>query len=159
MDQKKALHVSTLIIVYKATLGFFELLAGIAIAFFGNQLLSDYMLQLSQELSEDPHDLLANLSLKIIPNLFTHNTIIVISLFLLGITKIAGAIGLIYKLNWGVDLLVGMTVIILPFQLVNIISHPTFFNFLYLVLGILIALYLVQFKPKAWVSRIFQKSI
>ena len=41
--------------------------------------------------------------LTIVPNVLTHNTVIVASLLLLGVAKVAGAIGLIYKQNWGVD--------------------------------------------------------
>lgn len=158
MDRKEALHASRLIIIYKFALGLIELTSGLGIALFGKQLLAQYFLQLSLELSEDPHDVLAHLSLAVIPNLFTHNTIIVITLIVLGIAKIVGAIGLVYHKNWGVDLLVGLTVIMFPFQLINIIRHPTFFDFLYLLIGIVIALYLIQFQPKAWVSRVFQKS-
>ena len=157
MEQKEEHHVSKLIIAYKFVLGLFEFISGWGIALFGNQLSTQYVHLLSRELSEDPHDLIAHLSMAIVPNLLAHNTIIVISLILLGSTKIAGAIGLVYKKNWGVDLLVGLTVLMLPFQLINIFIHRTFFDLLYLVAGIFIALYLIRFKPKAWVSRVFQK--
>jgi uncharacterized membrane protein len=157
MDHKEGFPVSRLIIVYKFALGLIELISGLVIALYGKQLFAQYLLQLSQELSEDPHDLLAHLSMAIVPNFFTHNTIIVMTLILLGMAKIGGAIGLFYNKNWGVDLLVGLTVIMMPFQLINIFTHPNFFDSLYLMIGIVIALYLVHFKPKAWVSRVFQK--
>lgn len=157
MDQKEPFHVSRYIIIYKIALGLFEFLSGLLIAAFGKQLFAQYMTRLSLELSEDPHDFLANLSFAIVPNYFVHNTIVVTSLILLGAAKIAGAIGLFYHKNWGVDLLVGLTVIMLPFQIIHIFSQPTFFNFLFLLTGIGIALYLVRFQPKAWVSRVFQK--
>ncbi len=157
MHHKEELNASRIIIVYKFGLGLIELMSGLGIALFGKQLLAQYFLQLSQELSEDPHDVLAHLSLAIIPHLFTHNTIIVITFIVLGMTKIAGAIGLIYKKNWGIDLLVGLTVIMLPFQLINLFAHPNILDFIYLLIGIMIALYLMRFKPQAWVSRVFQK--
>jgi uncharacterized membrane protein len=97
MYQKEELNISRIIVVYKFALGLIELISGLGIALFGKQLLAEYLLKLSQELSEDPHDVLAHLSLAIIPNLFTHNMVIVITLILLGVTKIAGAIGLVYK--------------------------------------------------------------
>ncbi len=158
MNRKEELNASLLIIVYKFSLGLIELASGLGIAFFGKQLLAQYFLRLSLELSEDPHDVLAHLSLAVVPSLFTHNTIIVITLIVLGMTKIAGAIGLVFKKNWGVDLLVSLTVIMLPFQIINIIRQPSFFDFLYLFIGIVIALYLIRFQPKAWVSRVFQRS-
>jgi uncharacterized membrane protein len=157
MNPKEKFHVSRLIILYKFALGLIEFISGLGIVFLGKQILASTMVQISQELSEDPHDLLANMGVGIVPNIFTHNTFFVTSLILLGFTKIAGAIGLVYKQNWGVDLLVGLTVIMLPFQLINLFVHRSFMDFLYLVLGIVIALYLIQFKPKAWISRVLQK--
>ena len=53
------------------------------------------------------------------------------------------------------DLLVSLTVLMLPFQVVSLFLHPSIPDLVYLVAGLLIALYLVNFKPKAWVSRTF----
>lgn len=147
-------HVSVYIIIYKFLLGTIEFLAGITIAFFGARIYELYQASLIKELSEDPHDLLARLSETVVPSALTHNTYIVIYLIVLGLAKMAGAIGLVYKKNWGVDLLVGLTILMAPFQIVNLIEHPGFFDLLYLVVGLLIALYLVEFKPKAWISRV-----
>ena len=157
MDQKETIHFSWLVIIYKFALGLVELFSGLGIALLGKQILAQYMFQISQELSEDPHDLLANLSMGIVPNFFNHNTFIVVSLIVLGIAKIAGAIGLTYKKNWGVDLLVGLTVIMLPFQLYNLAVNRSFLDFIYLLVGIVIALYLIRFRPKAWISRVFRQ--
>jgi uncharacterized membrane protein len=156
MAQKDPYHFSWYVIVYKAGLGLFELISGLGIAIFGKWILAQYLLKLSQELLEDPHDLLANLTKGIIPSFFNHNTFIVISLIVLGLTKIAGAIGLIYKKNWGVDLLVGLTAIMLPFQLYNLIVNRSWVDFVYILVGLAIALYLIQFRPRAWISRIFK---
>jgi uncharacterized membrane protein (DUF2068 family) len=158
MDHKEELRVSRYIILYKMVVGLFEFLSGVGIALFGKQLFAEYMLRLSLELSEDPHDFLAKLSYAIVPNYFVHNTIVVTSLIFLGLVKIAGAIGLLYQKNWGVDLLVGLTVIMLPFQMIHILAQPTVFNFLFMLTGILIALYLIRFQPRAWVSRVFRRA-
>jgi len=149
-------HVSRYIIAYKMALGLVEFISGLAITLFGKQILAKYSILASQELSEDPHDLLAHLTMSIAPHIFTHNTYLVLTLILLGIVKIAGAVGLVYKQNWGVDLLVGLTMIMFPFQLVNLLIHRSLFDFFYISIGIGIALYLIQFKPKAWISRILQ---
>ncbi len=147
-------HVSWYIIVYKAVFGLIEFLSGVGLAIFGKQMLHFYNVILADELSEEPHDLLARLSERIIPNLLTHDTFLAIYLLLLGAVKIAGAAGLIYKKNWGVDLLVAMTIVLFPFQIVNLLIHPSLFDFIYISFGILIALYLVEFKPKAWISKV-----
>jgi uncharacterized membrane protein len=154
---EKKFHVSTYIIIYKFGLGMFELASGLVILFFGKQLLIEVTRLVSRELTEDPHDIIAHLSIAIVPHFFDHNTVVVISLILLGIAKIAGATGLVYKKNWGVDLLVGMTLIMMPFQIVSIIIHPSIFDFIFLLGGIAIAMYLIQFQPRAWISRVFQR--
>jgi uncharacterized membrane protein len=154
---EKEFHVSVYIIVYKFGLGLLEFLFGFTLWFFGQKIYQIYRSGILSELSEDPHDLLANLSQKIVPNLLTHNGFIIIYLLILGSAKIAGAVGLIYKENWGVDLLVGLTAVMAPFQIVSLIIRPNIFELLYFVVGLFIALYLVEFKPKAWISRILQK--
>jgi uncharacterized membrane protein len=151
---EKEFHVSVYIIVYKFALGLAESLMGVAVALFGRRLYLLYETRLIRELSEDPHDLLARVSESFVPHLLTHNTYIVIYLMLLGIAKMLGAIGLIFKQNWGVDLLVGLTILMAPFQIVNLVVHPSWFDFLYFAVGLLIALYLVEFRPGAWISRI-----
>ena len=151
---EKEFHVSIYILVYKFMLGVIEFSAGMAIALFGSRIYQLYQTSLIKELSEDPHDLLARLSESFVPNVLTHNTYVVMYLIVLGLAKMVGAIGLVYKQNWGVDLLVGLTILMAPFQIVNLILHPHFFDLLYLIVGLLIALYLVEFRPKAWISRI-----
>lgn len=157
--KKEEFRVSRYIILYKLIFGLIEASSGLVVVFFGHKIFNNLNISILRELSEDPHDLLAKLSQNILPGLFTHNTLIVIYLIILGIAKIAGAIGLINKQNWGVDLLVGLTVILFPFQLVDLIVHPSVFKLLYLTVGILIALYLIEYKPKAWISRIMSKVI
>ncbi len=154
---EKEFHVSIYIIVYKFLLGFFESGAGLTIAIFGARIFQFYQASLFKELSEDPHDTLALLSESVVPNVLTHNTYVVIYLLVLGLAKMIGAVGLIYKQDWGVDLLVILTILMAPFQVVSLILHPHIFDLLYLVVGLLIALYLIEFKPKAWVSRMLLK--
>ncbi len=149
-------HVSTYIIVYKFILGIFELAAGIAIALFGSKMYQLFQTSVIKELAEDPHDLLARISENVIPGVFAHHTYLVVSLIVLGLAKVVGAMGLVYKQNWGVDLLVALTMIMAPFQIINLARHPNFLDFLYLIVGLLIALYLVEFRPRAWISRIFR---
>jgi uncharacterized membrane protein len=153
---EKEFHVSIYILVYKFTLGIIEFLAGLAIALFGSEIYMLYQTSVIKELSEDPHDLLARLSENFVPNVPTHSTYIVVYLIVLGLAKILGAIGLIYKQNWGVDLLVGLTILMAPFQIVNLIMHPNLFDLIYFIIGLLIALYLIEFRPKAWISRVLK---
>jgi len=89
-----------------------------------------------------------------IPNVLTHHTFLVIYLILLGSAKIAGAIGLIYKKNWGVDLLVGLTLLMLPFQLFRLFLYPSIADFIYISVGLFVSMYLINFKPHAWARRV-----
>jgi len=155
---EKEFHISIYILIYKFILGVLEFSAGMAIALFGARIYQFYLTSLMSELLEDPHDLLANLSEKFVPNFLTHNTYIILYLIILGLAKMIGAIGLIYKKNWGVDLLVGLTVIMAPFQIINLALHPNLFDFIFLLVGLLIALYLMEFRPGAWISRVFKFS-
>jgi uncharacterized membrane protein len=151
---EREFHVSIYIVVYKFVLGLIEFSAGLTIALAGSRIYQIYQAGLLKELSEDPHDLLARLSETVVPNVLTHNSYVVIYLVVLGLAKMVGAVGLIYKQNWGVDLLVVLTILMAPFQIVNLVLHPHIFDLLYLVIGLLIALYLIEFRPRAWISRL-----
>lgn len=155
-EVEKEYHVSWYIICYKFFFGLAEAILGLSILIFSNNIVHIYKFYAAKELSEDPHDVLVHLTEGIIPKLLTHNTYVILYLLLLGSAKMAGAIGLMYKKNWGVDLLVGLTTLLFPFQLYNFLLHPSSLDFAYIVLGAFIALYLIEFKPKAWISRIYK---
>ena len=146
------------IIAYKMGFGLLESGTGLALVLFSKQAAIWYRTVVMSELSEDPHDLLARYSRQIIPGLLTHHTYLVLYLMLLGCAKIAGATGLVFGRNWGVDLLVGLTISLFPFQLIDLLMHPSFVNFLYITTGILIAMYLVQWRPHVWARRIAIKA-
>jgi uncharacterized membrane protein len=154
---EKEFHVSWYIIVYKFLFGLAEFIFGVGITIFGRAALTWYHLSVAKELSEDPNDLVVNLTRGIVSGFLTHNTFLALYLMLLGGAKIAGAIGLIYKKNWGVDLLVALTFIMFPFQFIQLVMHPSIADFLYIFVGILIALYLVNFKPNEWAKRMASK--
>lgn len=150
-------HVSWYIIAYKLFFGLLEFILGLAITFFGRSALIWYRAYAARELFEDPHDLLVHLTKSIVPNVLAHHTFLALYLILLGGAKIAGAIGLMYKQHWGVDLLVGFTLIMLPFQLVRLAIHPSLPDFLYIGIGLFIAMYLVNFRPHEWAISVAKK--
>lgn len=146
--------VSRYIIVYKFIFGLIEFSFGVSILLFGHKALILFNRYAQSELLEDPHDLLVNFLEKFVPYFFTHNIFLALYLVILGGAKIAGSIGLIYKKNWGVDLLVTLTLIMFPFQVVKLFSDHSIPEFIYLVVGVFIALYLINFKPDQWVKRV-----
>ncbi len=141
------------IILYKMSLGFVEFVSGLILAFFGEQTAIWYRKTVSIELSEDPHDTLARLSQHIVPGVLNHHTYLVLYLLALGGAKLAGAVGLVFGRNWGVDLLVALTVAMFPFQMYDLVLHPSLVNFLYISAGVLIALYLIEWRPRIWARR------
>lgn len=150
-------HVSWYIIAYKPVFGLIEFLFGAGIMVFGVKALAWYRIYASQELSEDPHDLMVRLTEGIVPNVLGHHQFLALYLVILGAAKIAGAIGLMYKQHWGVDLLVGLTILMFPFQFIQLARHPSFPDFLYIFIGLFIALYLVNFRPHEWAARMVHR--
>lgn len=150
-------HVSWYIVAYKLFFGLLETLLGAGVILFGRAALSWYYTYTSRELLEDPHDLLVRLSEGIIPNVLAHHTFLALYLMLLGGAKIAGAIGLMYKKNWGVDLLVALTIVMFPFQFIQLLMHPSLPDLLYIFIGLFIALYLINFKPNEWTARVVKR--
>lgn len=146
-------HISWYIIAYKLLFGFSEFVLGIGIVFFGSRGLQMYQIFARNELSEDPHDLLVHLTEGIVPGLLTHSSFLALYLIVLGGAKIAGAIGLIYKQNWGVDLLVSLTLLMLPFEVIQLIRQPSFPGLVYIAVALFIAFYLINFRPHDWVGR------
>ena len=151
---EKEYHVSWYIIVYKLLFGVSEMGLGVGITFFGAGMLKIYRLYTLRELSEDPHDLVARLTESIIPNVFAHHTFLAIYLLVLGGAKIAGAIGLLYHKHWGVDVLVALTIILFPFQFIRLLLHPSIPDFIYLAVGVFVGLYLINFRPRQWATRV-----
>ncbi len=153
-DLEQELHVSRYIIVYKFVLGLIELLMGLGIIFFSDQIVEIYINLTTKELIEDPNDLLLGILQKIFPYLLEHRGWVVVILIALGIVKIVSTVGLAYRKHWGLDLLVGLTVSLLPFQTYNLIVHPSLLKTIFFLINILIALYLVEFKPKHYFKRL-----
>ncbi len=146
-NYREELEVSRLIILYKVISGFFELIMGSALLAFGRQLYEFYRNFQLEELFEDPHSLIVMFLRRIVPYIFEHKGNIVGILFLLGLVKIAGAIGLYYHKHWGLDLLVGLTVLLLPFEGYSLVVNHTLTQLGYFLINLLIAFYLVNFKP------------
>lgn len=147
---KKGLHISTYIIIYKLILGLLELLLGLGIILFQKNVLQIYESFKTQEFLEDPHDLLVKLAENVVPFVLEHRGYIVLILILLGVVKIIGAIGLLYRQHWGLDILVVLTFLLLPFQSYSLLTNPSLYKVIYFTINALIALYLVEFKPKSY---------
>lgn len=148
------MRASHYIIIYKFTWGVIELLLGLGILFFGRSALFVYTRFASRELLEDPHDLLISFTRSLAPYVLYHRVYLIAYLTLFGLIKIIGAVGLVYDQMWGVDLLLVLTILLLPFQLYNLIFHHSLPDLIYVIIGLLIAMYLVNFHPRYYVSQL-----
>lgn len=154
---EEELHVSRYIIIYKFLLGFSEVLLGLGIVIFGKKIFHIYLSFRSEELFEDPHDLLARLLSHIVPYIFEHQGYVVFVLLLIGIVKMIGSVGLFYKKHWGLDMLVILTFILLPFEAYSLVRHPSIYKVGFFIANIFISLYLVNFKPKHYFIRLHRR--
>lgn len=149
-ELEKEFHVSRYIIAYKFILGFLETLLGVGTLIFGKIMYDVYLNFKNTEALEEPHDLLVFLTEKIVPYLFAHRGYVVLILLLLGLTKMVGSIGLWYRKHWGLDILIIVTIGLLPFESYYLIIHPSFSKIAYFLINLFIALYLVNFNPKGY---------
>ncbi len=149
---EKQYHVSRYIIAYKFILGFFEVILGLGIIIYGKRIYELYLNFRNSELLEDPHDLLARISENLIPYILAHQGYVVFILLLLGVTKMVGCVGLWYRKHWGLDILIAVTIALLPFEVYAIVIHPSATKTAYFIINLFIALYLVNFKPRDYFS-------
>ena len=152
--EKQKEEVSFVVVGYKIVSGIFEVLFAIALAFFRRPIYRWYLQISTQELFEDPHDLLARTFQTIIPVVTQHRVYLIFLLSILGITKIIGAIAILKKKEWGLDLMVGLFVFLLPFDLYNLTMHPSLLKCVYLVINSLIVFYLIRFRARYYVKKI-----
>ena len=151
---EKEYHVSRYIIAYKFILGLFEVILGVGIIIYGKKIYELYINFRNSELLEDPHDLLAQVTERLIPYILAHQGYVVFILLLLGITKMAGCVGLWYKKHWGLDILIVVTIALLPFEIYAMVAHPSLTKTAYFIINLFIALYLVNFNPKGYFTHL-----
>ncbi len=153
MDTKnleKEYHISRYIIAYKFILGLLEVILGLGIIAYGRKIYLLYAEFRNNEVLEDPHDLVATTLERIVPFLLAHQGYVVFILLLLGITKMIGCIGLWQRKHWGLDVLIFVTIGLLPFEISALIIHPNLTKTSFFIINLFIALYLVNFNPKGY---------
>lgn len=153
--QKDLNHqTSNLIIIYELILGTFEVVFGVGLLFLWNTLLSLYYQMSSGELLEDSNDLIVRSIEQVLPHLFAHRYYIALLLVALGVVKISSGIGMYYKKEWANHLLVALLVVLIPFDISEMIIHFSVFDLGYLLIDILIVLYLIHFNPRQYLIEV-----
>ncbi len=154
---EKGYHVSRYIIAYKFILGLFEVILGLGIIIYGTKIYQLYINFRNSELLEEPHDLVARTLERVLPYLLAHRGFVVFILLLLGITKVIGCIGLWYRKHWGLDILIIVTIALLPFEISALILYPSLTKISFFIINFFIALYLVNFNPKDYFTNLKQR--
>lgn len=156
MEKSEEIKISKVIVVYKFLLGIGETLLGLSILVWGRSIIRVYQQYQFRELLEDPHDRLINFLRPVVPFLATQGSYFVAFLLLLGLTKIIGAIALWRGHDWGLDLIVGLFVFLVPFDIVEIFYRPSPVKVFYFLINLLITFYLVEFKPHKYIKRLLR---
>ncbi len=152
-------EVSALIIGYEFALGLIETLLGLGIVFFGKAVIAQYQTLRDSEFLNEGHDLLVDLLQKVIPYVSDHRVYVSVLLLALGLVKIASSIGLWMGKKWGKHLMIGLLVVLIPFDVVGILKHPKLLELIYLLIDVLIILFMTGFKPHHYfleVKRMFK---
>lgn len=157
LDHDEDIRISKTIVVYKFILGVGELALAFSLIIFGRNLGRVYQQYRVRELLEDPHDRLIAFIQYISPVLAQNRNYFIGLLILLGVTKVCGAIALWRGHDWGLDLIVGLFVILVPFDIAELFYRPTLVKFIYFFINLLITFYLIEFKPHKYLRRLVKK--
>ncbi len=153
-EYESEIKVARYIIIYKFFLGFLETILGVGMIIFGKVIFELYDNFKDSELFEDPHDFLALLVEKIVPYILVHRGWVIFILLLLGLTKMIGAVGLWYRKHWGLDILIFVTIGLLPFEVYALVANLSLSKTAYFIINLFIALYLVNFNPKGYFTHL-----
>lgn len=157
INKEDDIKISKGIVLYKFILGVGELSIAFSLIFFGRNIGRIYQQYRVRELLEDPHDRLIKFIQGVSPYLNQNRTYFIGLLLILGITKVIGAIGLWKNKEWGLDLIVGLFVILIPFDMIDLIIKPSFIRVVYFLINVLITFYLLEFKPHKYLRRLKKK--
>ncbi len=139
---------SGLIILYELITGVFEILFGLAILIYGDELLELYHNVIFSNFFVFEHTSLSDLAQSLIPYLFDHFIFISIFFLSFGVVKIICGVGIFYKKQWANFLLATALVGLLPFDIVSLIQNYAIFKVVYLIINIAILFYL--FRSQSW---------
>ncbi len=152
-NKSSVTKISKAIVVYKLILGVIELFLGVGIL-FSAKILEIYRQYRVRELLENSNDVVVKTIDRLTPFVLQHHLYLTVFLIVLGISKIIGAIGLLNDKEWGLDLLIIIFFIFVPFDLFNLITHPTLLKFIYLLINLFIAFYLIEFQPHKYFRKL-----
>lgn len=158
MEKRSKHEVSRAVVFYKLVTGVVEVVLGAGLLVFGKNIGRIYSHYRVRELLEDPHDVLINFVSKFIATFVAHQRVYIMylmfSLFLLGLVKIIASIGLLRNKEWGLDLMIVLFLVLLPFDIATLFYQPSFLKLIYFLINLLITFYLLEFRPHYYIKRL-----
>lgn len=132
-----------LIVLFKGLLGVLYVGLAIGVFSFMNQDLGELAYRLVDTFNLDPDNRFIDAALTLIPSI-TPQLLkqIAIGTFLYGSLELVQAIGLWYRQIWAEWLVIGATILLIPFEVHEIVRHATPIKFGVLVLNVVIVFYL-----------------
>lgn len=135
------------VVIYESLTGIFELILGSGIILFGKRIFTLYLRLQSLGYLEHSHNILVLFVRRSLPFIIHYHIAIAIFIILLGSIKIVSAVGLWRDKLWANYLLISTLVILLPFDVIEIIRNPSAIKIVYFVVNILIIIYLFRQEP------------
>lgn len=135
-----------IMVAYEFIGGFVELFLGFGVLFLGNSFNAFYQAFALSHLREDPNLFVRTIE-RTIPFLLNHKAYVIVYFLVFGLSKIMGGIGLWYEKVWAIYMVILLSFLLLPFEVIDFIARPSPFKLIYIIINVLIVAYLVRFQP------------
>jgi uncharacterized membrane protein (DUF2068 family) len=148
MEEEKIVRPPSYVVLifYKFAAGALEVLTATLFLLFGRQFSNFYQNFELAHVDQEP-SLYVRTVEHAVPFLLDHKMYIIVFLLTFGLGKIIGSIGLWYEKMWAIHMMIVLSMLLIPFELVDFISHPSGFKLFYILMNIIIVVYLLRFNP------------
>lgn len=135
-----------LLIAYKVLGGLFQVGLGIAFGLFGNQFLRVYEYFELSHLREDPNLFIRTVE-RAVPFLLDHRSYVIVFFLTFGFAELIGTAGLWFEKLWAIYLMIILSALLLPFEIVDFLRRPSIYLGIYILINAAIIIYLSHFNP------------
>ncbi len=132
------------VVFYELVSGFVGMVIGIGLAIFGEEIQDIYLSFRDAGVLDHPHNAMIGIVQKYAPFLIGHYLFVGIYLVLVGVFKLTGGVGLMYRKKWADNMLVGLLLLFLPLDIWSLFHHPSITRVLFIFTNIVIIVYLTR---------------
>ena len=136
------------IIFYEMLMGLAELLFGTSLILFGEKTYVIYREARINELLEDPHDLMIQITDRLMPFVIEYRWYVAFFLVALGAIKSISGIGMLKEKPWGLYTLIAIVLFLLPFELYEMINQPSISRIVFFSINLMVSVYLLKYRSK-----------